>query len=192
MADEEQTIETPDVETPDVETTADDPADMPGPAPDNPYEVLGGRNPAWGDAASSMLLVEVEFKGFGWIPFSTMVANFPTDPNEAHCQIVAEAALAGDYGPIAPYVPPTLDYLRAEATPVGRMDFRNGMRAIGVTTTIVNAYIASITDPDHQEEMLITWEDGQLFRRLDTFCTELGTYAAKTPEQLDTVWKISV
>jgi hypothetical protein len=176
----------------DVETLSTvDPADIPAPPPYNPYEVLGGRNPKWGDPAHAMILVEVDFAGYGWIPFATPVANFPTDPNEAHCQIIAEAALAGDYGPIAEYAPPTLDYTRAEATPIGRVDFRNGMKAMGVTTAVVTEYLASIADPDHQEEMQIFWEDSQIFRRMDDFVTELGAYAGKTPEQLDPLWGIT-
>lgn len=193
MVDETQTIDNSDVGTLDVTEPAPAPLEPePGPPPESPYDVLAGRNPRWANAEHSIIEVEVEFRGLGWQVFATMVSDFPTEPGMEHMQVIAEATLAGDYGPIAEFVPPTIEQQREWATPLNRMDFRTGMRAIGVTTTMVNDWIESIADPDHQDEMLITWEDGQLFYRLDTFVTELGAFAGKTPEQLDTVFKISV
>ena len=93
--------------------------------------------------------------------------------------------------PIAPYVPPTIEDKRQNAPPVNRVIFRNRARGIGITTAAITDYLASITDPDHQEEMQVFWEDSQSFARLDVFCVELGSFAGKSPEEMDTIWQIT-
>lgn len=90
--------------------------------------------------------------------------------------------------PIQPYVPPTPEELRANMPSLARIDFRNKFRVNGITTAVINNYIAGIMDPDLQEERQIFWEDSQTFRRLDPFVVELGQAAGKTAEQIDTIW----
>jgi len=120
----------------------------------------------------------------------TSYAYNETDPYGLSPQIRQWLADNPDF-PIAPYVPPTIEELRAGSAPIPRIDFRNRALEIGITTTVINEYLASISDPLHQEEMRIFWEDSQWFQRLDTFCVELGEYAGKTPEEMDTIWRIT-
>lgn len=93
--------------------------------------------------------------------------------------------------PIDPYVPPTIAEVRASTGGLPRLDFRQKMKAAGVTTATISAYLASVVDIDHQEDMQMFWEDAQSFARLDPFVIELGAFAGKTPEELDQVWGIN-
>ena len=93
--------------------------------------------------------------------------------------------------PIEAYVPPTIAEVRASASGLNRLDFRQKMKAAGVTTATIMGFLAGIADPDHQEDMQMFWEDSQQFARLDPFVVELGEFAGKTPEQLDPIWGIS-
>ncbi|CAB3847552.1 hypothetical protein LMG2828_01769 [Achromobacter piechaudii] len=59
-------------------------------------------NPAWGDAQQGAILVYLEIEGIGTdIPFTAS----PLDP-EAHGRELHARAVAGEFGPIAPYVAP--------------------------------------------------------------------------------------
>ena len=59
-------------------------------------------NPAWGDAQQVAILVYLEIEGIGTdIPFTAS----PLDP-EAHGREIHARAVAGEFGPIAPYVAP--------------------------------------------------------------------------------------
>lgn len=66
------------------------------------------RNPKFNHAGS--IDCEVEHPVFGWIPFTAS----PTDAEELGRQIYA-AAVAGDFGPIAPFSGPTLAARQAAA-----------------------------------------------------------------------------
>ena len=71
------------------------------------------KNPQWANAEHTLIDLEVEHSQYGWIPFT---AN-PNDPEEYGRQLYAEAA-AGQFGPIAEYVPPpppSADANKAEA-----------------------------------------------------------------------------
>lgn len=94
--------------------------------------------------------------------------------------------------PIIPYVPPTIDEIRADAPRLPRLDFRTKAKAAGLTTAKVTAYIASIADLDKQDDMQMFWDDAQSFGRLDPFVVEAGAHAGLTPTQLDAVFGIVI
>lgn len=94
--------------------------------------------------------------------------------------------------PIGPYVPPTIDEIRADAGRLARLAFRTKAKAAGLTTAAVAAYLGSIEDPDKQDDMQMYWDDAQYFARLDPFVVEAGAHAGLTPEQLDTVFYLGI
>lgn len=92
--------------------------------------------------------------------------------------------------PIEPYVPPTLEQIRAGALPLPRIEFRTRAGLAGLTTAKINEYLAAIADPAEQMAMQIYWEDSQSFARLARFVVDAGAYAGLTEAQLDDVFHI--
>ena len=66
--------------------------------------VVDARNPSYANADSTVIDIEVKFQelsALGYIPFTAS----PSDP-EVHGRSLFAAAENGNYGTIAPYVPP--------------------------------------------------------------------------------------
>lgn len=94
---------------------------------------------------------------------------------------------AGSYV-VEPYVPPTPDEARAAMRPLTRVAFRTAFKNAGMTTATITAAIFSVEDESLQEDMQIAWEDSIEFKRLDPVVLLIAERAAKTPEQIDTIW----
>lgn len=117
-------------------------------------------------------------------------ANYVSIPGDTFglAPVIRQWLMDNPEFPIEPYVPPTAEELRASMSPLTRLNFRNKFKAAGMTTTVINAYIAAIEDESTQEDRQIYWEDTQSFMRLDVFVVELAVFAGKTPEEIDTIW----
>lgn len=89
--------------------------------------------------------------------------------------------------PVQPYVPPTAEELRGLMPPLARTKFKLALSRAGLKTGNVQGLIDAIEDPDELDEMQIIWDDEQSFNRLDTFVVNV-IGAARTPEQIDTIW----
>lgn len=59
------------------------------------------RNPKWANAEHTLIDLEIDHPEYGWIPFTAD----PNDVEEYGRQLYAEA-VAGQFGPVAEYVPP--------------------------------------------------------------------------------------
>lgn len=59
------------------------------------------KNPHWANSEHTLIDMEIDHPEFGWIPFT---AN-PNDVEPSGRALYAEA-VAGDFGPVAEYVPP--------------------------------------------------------------------------------------
>lgn len=114
----------------------------------------------------------------------------PSDPYGELTPLLTTWLAANPDFPRLPFVPPTKEELRVGWPPLDRLTFRNKMRAAGVNTAAVTAYLASIADPDEQEEMQVFWEDAQTFQRLDPFVVNLAAHAGKTPDDVDLIFGI--
>ena len=68
------------------------------------------RNPQYAVADNSLVDMEIEHPEYGWIPFS---AN-PNDVEQHGRELFAQA-IAGQFGEIAPYVPPSNEVLAQTA-----------------------------------------------------------------------------
>ncbi len=81
------------------------------------FNVAGGRNPQWVDAEHTLITLEVRFNDDSgepmfdgdWLPFTAS-----PDDVEEHGRLVFEMAARGDFGAVAAYVPPTLDWQKQE------------------------------------------------------------------------------
>lgn len=111
-----------------------------------------------------------------------------SDPYGLGPAIKAWLAANPDF-PIGPYVPPTVEEMRESAF-LSRREFRSAALAAGISTTVINSYLAAIADPVTQDERTIYWEEASLLMRLDPFVIELAAFAGKTPEQMDTIFQI--
>ena len=58
-------------------------------------------NPVWANSEQTLINCQIDHPEYGPIPFTAS----PTDP-EQHGQDIYAAIVAGDHGPIGPYVPP--------------------------------------------------------------------------------------
>lgn len=141
-------------------------------------------------ASPTSFMIRCNITDDGGATYETTYAYNTSDPYGLAPQIGEWIAANPDF-PIQPYVPPTIEEIRA-GTFLSRREFRSAALAGGITTTIINAYLASIDDPVTQDERTIYWEETTLVQRLDPFTVELGAYAGKTPEQIDTIFGIGV
>lgn len=89
---------------------------------------------------------------------------------------------------IAPFVAPSVEQVREGMPAISRMSFRKAFKDAGMTTAVINAAIATVEDPDAQEDYLIVWEDAQSFKRQEPLVQLVATYANKSPEQIDVIW----
>jgi hypothetical protein len=67
---------------------------------------MEAKNPKYSQADNSTIDIEINHAVYGWIPFTA-------DPKdvEAHGRELFAQAVAGEFGEIAPYVPPTVEVL---------------------------------------------------------------------------------
>jgi len=64
-------------------------------------DIVSVRNPQWADAANTRINMLVTFDPIGEVPFTAS-----SDDVETHGILIYDRSIAGDFGPIAPYVAP--------------------------------------------------------------------------------------
>jgi hypothetical protein len=91
--------------------------------------------------------------------------------------------------PIQPYVPPTIEEIRANMAPLQRLDFKTRFKNAGMGLAKITAYFTSIEgDESHWEDMQNYYAETPTFARLAPFVVELAAFSLKTPEEIDTIW----
>jgi len=71
------------------------------------------KDPAWANAEHTMIDLVVKFSHINQeLPFTAV-----PDDSEAHCREIFAAAVAGDYGPVAEYVPEPIPEPESPPTP---------------------------------------------------------------------------
>lgn len=65
-------------------------------------EYISAENPRWANAEQTSIILDVDFAGIGKVPFGCMGTG-----DSAHGMEIYTRAVAGDFGPITPYVAPT-------------------------------------------------------------------------------------
>jgi len=149
--------------------------------------VVSVSNPKWDNAEHTMLTADVlfqELEALGPIPF-TSTDNADT----AHGVVVWQKAIAGEYGPIADYVPPTPEQLRAAMLPLERwrlntiIDLQAGLR------DRINAAIEDMPEPGRTIARN-KLADVQQYYRTDPLFDLLGGHPGidLSPEDIDAMW----
>lgn len=134
------------------------------------------------EAHDGLIDMEIEHPVHGWIPFTAS----PDDPEEYGRQLHADA-VAGAYGPIAPFSPPpeptpeeVLAARRADMV-VSRFQARAALHLAGLLDTVQ----ALMDDPATDPIARLAWQDAQEFRRTSPTITTLAAALGLTDEQLD-------
>jgi hypothetical protein len=130
------------------------------------------RNPQYN--AAGTIDMEMEHPTFGWIPFTAS-----PDDSEQHGRELYAQALAGELGPVAPYVappspPPVIP------TSVTMRQARLALLGAG----LLDQVNAAITDPAAQ----IEWEYATTVERNSPLVQNLSIGLGLTEEQLDSLF----
>jgi hypothetical protein len=130
------------------------------------------RNPKYN--AAGTIDMETEHPAFGWIPFTAS-----PDDSEQHGRELYAQAVAGDFGPVAPYValPPAPP---AILTSVTMRQARLALLGAG----LLDQVNAAITDPAAQ----IEWEYATTVERNSPLVQNLSVGLGLTEEQLDSLF----
>lgn len=122
---------------------------------------------------------EIEHPVYGWIPFTAT----PDDDME-HGRVIYAEAIAGELGPVAPYVPPSeADELAAERARmvVSRFQARAALHLAGLLDQVEALMADPATDPIAR----LAWQDAQEFRRLSPTIALMGGALGLTDADLD-------
>lgn len=150
--------------------------------------VKDAKNPRWVDAAHTIVDMDVlfsELSPMGYVPFTTM-SNADTN----HGVELWIKSNAGEYGPIADFVDPTLEQIREQMPDLERwrvntiIDLEPGLREK------IDAAIEAMPEPQRtiSKNKL---SHVQMFRRKDVLFEMIGSVPAigKTPEDIDAMWE---
>lgn len=138
------------------------------------------RNPQYSNADGTTIDVELKHPEYGWIPFTAS----PDDPEELGRDIYA-AAIAGEYGPVAPYVapPPEPTYVPQQVT---RRQGRLALLEVGKLDD-VEAAIAAIADPAERRAAEIEYE-ADTWERSNAFLQSMWAQLGGTESELDSLF----
>ena len=135
--------------------------------------------------ADATIDMEIEHPVYGWIPFTAS-----PDDVEALGRALHASAIAGEFGPVAAYVPPPapthaerLASARASAT-LTRREFFLGLDAMGIYDTVMAAELPRAAR--------IELETATSFERTWPTLVEMAHSLGFTDEQLDALFNIEV
>ncbi|MCV9909910.1 hypothetical protein OIV19_20125 [Brucella sp. HL-2] len=141
--------------------------------------ILEAKNPRWASADQTYLDVDVMFEGyeaFGLAPFTTCA----TADTEHGLELWLKAN-AGEYGPIAAYVPQPIIFPNLTAR-----QLRLGLNSLGKLAAVDTA-INQLPEPA-KSEAKIEWEFASTFRRDHPLILQIATILGLNDEQVDAVW----
>lgn len=134
--------------------------------------------------AAGTIDLEIEHPTFGWIPFTAS-----PDDTEAHGRELYAQAVAGDFGPIAPYVapPPPPPFI---PTSVTMRQARLALLGIGMLDD-VDAALAAIPDATQRKAAQIEWEYAQTVDRHSPLVSNLSAGLGLDDIQLDNLFTLA-
>ena len=122
-----------------------------------PYIIPADPQPKWVNAEKTMVDVRVIF------PHIDMKARYYTaaqsDPGWEHSEEIFARVVAGEFGPIAPYVAP--EYV---PVPLTARQLKIGLLREGITEENINSIIDEIPDPLRRAEARIEWDYATEYR----------------------------
>ncbi len=126
--------------------------------------------------------LEIDHPIYGRIPFTA-------SPDDPACAAIYAAALAGDYGPIAPYVAPPAPPPAPPVVPqvVTRRQARQAL-LLADKLQLVQPAIDAIADPLQRGLLQIEWDDSQTFERQRPTLIALATALGMDDAELDALF----
>ncbi|KQS79561.1 hypothetical protein ASG25_10585 [Rhizobium sp. Leaf384] len=89
---------------------------------------------------------------------------------------------------VLPFVPPTLQEIRASLHSLTRRQLRLGLLTNGITSAQVGAVIEAMPAGVEKEMAKIEWEDASSFERLHPLIASVGGALGLTDVQIDAMW----
>lgn len=130
-------------------------------------EIIAVTDLSWADEAQARIDCIATFDALGTIPFTASA-----DDTAPHSIELFVRAVAGEFGAIAPYVPPPPPIDPATIVPafVHRRQLRTALHFAGLLATVE----AFIDHPDTDISMKIAWADTTYFERLHPMITGMA------------------
>lgn len=89
---------------------------------------------------------------------------------------------------IAPYVPPTIDDIRAGMTPITPRQLRLALVRSGISLLSVTAALDSLPEGAEKEEAEIEWEYATRYERMAPALLTIAGAIGLTQSEIDTLW----
>lgn len=141
--------------------------------------------PRWGDAAGTILLVDVVLAA-GEDPVEYVARA--TDPHGG-AELFARA-LADEFGEIAAWAEPDpVEPLPEPFPALTRRQLRLGLLSIGIASDDVEASIATIADATDRATALIEWQDASSYERDHHLIDMVAATLDLPPAQVDDLWR---
>jgi hypothetical protein len=137
------------------------------------------KEPKWANAEQTLIDLTIKWDAIDEeLPFTAS----PTD-REAHGRAIFDAALAGNFGPIAEYVPPPPPE-PVIPQQVTRAQGKVVLIQMGLWQSVLD-FVAAIPDPTQKAIAEVALNDTQYWQRSSPFLNEAATALGITQEQMD-------
>ncbi len=125
----------------------------------------------------------VLFNDGATVPFHAM-------PNDTlpHGRDIYEKAVAGQFGAIAPFVPPSAEVVRQNMPPLSRRQFFLAAMRLNISKDDIRAAISRIADPHTKMVAEIEFEEAGSFYRLNAIFLMITEDMGLLPEAIDVAW----
>ncbi len=94
--------------------------------------------------------------------------------------------------PIAPYVPPTVEEVRASMPALSARQLRLGLLNAGISPSTVSATIAAMPAGADRDKAQIEWEFATTFNRMHPLIATVGGALGLNETQIDAMWAAAV
>ncbi|KQW62692.1 MULTISPECIES: hypothetical protein [unclassified Ensifer] len=140
----------------------------------------------WADAVQETLTANIKFAEFDEPhPFGMSASAAVQYEHEAEFW---QNALAGDYGAIAAYIPPTVEELRAAMPSLTARQLRLGLVTNGIPLSSVTSTIGGMPAGPDKDKAQIEWEYASTFNRMHPLIATVGAALGLTEEEIDNMW----
>lgn len=142
-------------------------------------EILTASNPTYADPENTSILLDVFLSDEPTVP-SKMVVR--ANAREDYIRDLFMVAVAGQFGPIAPYEPPPVRYRDLTAR-----QLRLGLLGAGITPAMVDQIITQLPSPQ-KEAAQIEWEYANVYHRDHPLVSQIAPAFNLTTEQVNQLW----
>ena len=137
------------------------------------------KDPKWANAEQTLIDLTIKWTGVDEeLPFTAS----PADP-EAHGRAIFAAAVAGNFGPIAAYVPPPPPE-PVVPQQVSRAQGKAVLIQMGLWQAVLD-FVAAIQDPTQRALAEVALHDTQYWQRSSPFLNTAAAALGITQEQMD-------